>query len=284
MSVVRLDYIQMAKDLTGSNDIKVIIAAAKEIERYAQVQENPKGLPSDLSSFYPYCKIQHPLHGPIPFEPFDFHNDWGWSLTKYVNEDPKSPLLFCVARQMGLLTVMSAFALWYALSSRRQRVLILGERMSSAHEIKDRLHIMSLSLPNTFGGVRVERNYVSCWNGSKIEFGTPNNAGVAQMEDADLIVIVNAAYISYSRDAAVKAGIDAAMEAKTPVVLASCPMYQQGLFWDYWKRAPERNKVLTKWSQQPHRDEEWANAFRIHLGVDTFRREFECQFDPPRTI
>lgn len=280
----RMDFIQQAKELTGSNDIEVILDAARRIEGYLTTDNTePKWLPHNPADFLSYTKIIHPIRGIVSFQPYEFQRDIARRLFHYFltpTTDPYAFLHVC-ARQMGNSTLMAAVALWFAMSSRKQKVLFLCPRMADCYDNRSRMHTMLDSLPFTFGtmGVKVQRDTIEFYNGSEISFGSLSSPrSLESFEEADLIILLDVGWLSYSHDSTYEAAIKTALEAGTKIVLSSCSNTDKGLFFDMVKAAPDHRKLITKWNAHPDRDDEWAKPYRMQLGPRRFLQEFECEF------
>ena len=67
-----------------------------------------------------YVKIEHQMHGVIPFNMYPFQKEIVKNFQKYRwNITNKS-------RQTGISTITSAFALWLALFNRNKKILVLS--------------------------------------------------------------------------------------------------------------------------------------------------------------
>lgn len=278
MEKVRLDYIQQAKALTGSNDIAVIIDAAKQLENYIT---NPKleWLPSNPVDFLSYVKIIHPLRGPILLDAHDFQKNLIWKMYRYLVQREPSPFIHVASRQIGISTLLSALVLWFAQSSRHQKIVFLSNRMAECFDIGDRMRTMLDALPHTFGSAQSTRQGVKFNNGSEIVFGAANSLkSIAAMEGANLVIIDNAAWISYHNDASYEKAIDEAVKTGTRVIVNSCANVPKGIFYELWKKTDPAFKTSTRWDENKLRDREWGEHYKQQLGQEAFDREFNCLF------
>lgn len=80
-----------------------------------------------------YFYIQHPLHGQMLYDPYDFQVE----LIKNYHENRYSISL--LARQMGKTTSAAGYLLWYAMFNLDKTILIAAHQYSGAQEIMQRI-------------------------------------------------------------------------------------------------------------------------------------------------
>ena len=275
----RLDYIQQAKELTGSNDITVILDAAKQLEAYLNKPQSPLWVPSNPADFLAYVKIIHPLRGVIPMDAHSFQRDLCWKIFSYIHGRAPAPFIHVASRQMGMSTILAAIAVWFAQSSRHQKVVFLSNRMAECFDIGDRMKTMLDALPYTFGAAQSTKQGVKFVNGSEIIFGAAGSEkSLEAMEGAHLVIIDNAAWIPYRFDKEYEAKIDEVVKAGTRVIVNSCANVPKGIFYELWTKADPAFKASTRWDDNKLRDREWGECYKQQLGQEAFDREFNCQF------
>ena len=291
----RLDYIQKARELTGSTDMTILIKAAKELEEYIENGNEALGLPSRLVDFLPYTKIIHPVRGGIKFDSYPFQKDFALRLQRHV-ENPNGTLMHCTARQMGASLMLQSLAVWFALSSPNQRVLFLVNRMATGKEMLDRMVYSLVDIPYTFGGIQSKRlGVITFTNGSEIVFKTMGSSNaLAGLTDEDrnvmaspvliqkkpsLVIFMDAAYVSFANDIEFEKVIDA-IDKEIPVVMSSSLNTPRGLFYKKLISADASNKIVHGWQSHPDRSEEWKQQSLKWMGgdEDKFATEFECRF------
>ena len=278
-----LDYVEMAKTLTGSSDIDIILDAATKLNQYTGnisiTEPIVEWVPQKFESFLKYISHAVLYQGVVPFKPYDFQKEFARTL------NDRSFVVHCTSRQMGTTLMLASFALWFALSSRKQKIIFATNRSIMSKEIIDRIRVISERLPMTFngfedGGKPFELSYQ---NGSKISFRPYSTFQGESFDDVDLIILHDVAFCSDAYGEHIKAGLGIASNNGTKIIASSCPArpsetQPQGLFWDLWTTAAYDERVHHPWTVHSGRTEEWISQIRAHLGPEAFAREFEARF------
>ena len=89
-----------------------------------------------------YCIIQHPTKGKMYFNLYPFQED---SLRR-ISENRYSVIL--KSRQLGLSTLVSAYAVWLAIFQREKNILIIATKLAVAQNFISKVKTMIKSLPN----------------------------------------------------------------------------------------------------------------------------------------
>ena len=91
--------------------------------------------------FKNYLKIQHPVRGLIPFDTYDFQDDCIEDfLENRFNIVVKS-------RQLGLSTLVAAYAVWMAIFQKEKNILIIATKLTVAQNFITKVKTMIKSLP-----------------------------------------------------------------------------------------------------------------------------------------
>lgn len=275
----RLDYLQAAKDLTGSTDINILIDAAKKLEAYFNPETNqnfnkPLGT---LTEFMSSVKIHHPTKGAIPFSPYEFQTD----VANAVYETKTPIVMIKAARQMGMTTTMCAYALYEAVSRSDQSILILAERFLIAQEMMDRIKYMietsTMSLPHI---EEYSKNSIKFSNGSRIFVRAASEHSTRGMSLTH-VILENASFIPYGKGDAIWQSFIPCIATGGKIILQSCAMYQKGLFYDFWTGNKQgTTKISVTWDMHPDRDQVWADQMKQTLGQERFKSEYEGEFIP----
>jgi len=102
-----------------------------------------------------YVKIQHQTRGIIPFELYPFQED---TLQDFIDHDRNIVLK---SRQMGISTLVSAYALWTMIFHPGKNVLILSTVQNTSKEIVSKIRLANNSLPSWLKVPTVEDNRLS---------------------------------------------------------------------------------------------------------------------------
>lgn len=281
-----VDYLKLARDLTGSTDIQDLMKSAKflqsEMETKPSVQTQLASTISWMSvnnvvQFISHLKIHHPIKGAIPFRSFGFQE----SMLSAIEASDKKIVLVNTARQMGTSTCLTALALYRAVTRPNHTVLILANKFAQALEVMDRLRLMieTSNLPLPYA-TEFNKGSVTFNNGSKI-IARAVSGSAGRGLSLDTVIVHDAAYLPWGREDEWWASMQPAMNNGGQVILSSCPHKNKGLFYKLWKSDPGfliTLKLKYLWTDHPDRDDAWAKYYRDQLGEAKFRQEFCGEF------
>jgi hypothetical protein len=111
-----------------------------------------------------FMKIQHPIKGSIPFEPYDFQEE----MIAAFHDHRFS--IFLASRQMGKTTCAAGYLLWRAMFVPDSTILICANKYVQALEIMDRIRYAYEQLPDYIraGVTEYNKGTVAFDNGSRI--------------------------------------------------------------------------------------------------------------------
>jgi hypothetical protein len=237
-----------------------------------------------------FMKIQHPLQGALPFEPYPFQ----LNIIKAFHENRFTIAL--TARQMGKTTVAAGYLLWKAMFTADTTILVTANKVVQAYEIMDRIRFAYENLPNHIraGITEYNKGTIAFDNGSKIVArATTSDAGRGL--SITLLYLDEFAFVPPNKAKDFWTSIQPVLSTGGACIITSTPKSDEDQFAQIWKGAIDnvdeygnfrkdnlgRNgffAVKVPWSEHPDRNEEWANPFRESLGEARFRQEFECDF------
>lgn len=227
----------------------------------------------DLHDYVQTVTIQHPVHGPIPFRPFDYQT----TMLQHVEDNPLSALV--IARQMGSTTGLMAWALWTAAARPGSKIVIMSNALCPAIESLDRARYMLETGPAAVPYVRLNtKSRVEFNNGSSIEATAlrPMNHDAAYTH----LIIMNAGFVAPTRMVEAWASFQPHMARGMRAVLQCCGGLTSTVFYQVVKNAGRNGFALLSqdWRAHPDRDENWAETYRVHISEKSFRQQFENQF------
>lgn len=284
-----IDYLRLARELTSSTDVKELMLSAKylqaEMETSPAVANKPESASMSwlnvrsVADFIPNTKIQHPIHGPVPFVPFDYQT----TMATAIEATHKSVVLVNAARQMGMATTMAAIVLYRAATRPNHISLILSNKFAESLAIMDRVRLMveTCDLPLPFVS-EFNKGSITFNNGSKI-IARALSEDVNRGYTFDTIMVNDAAYLSWAKEEKWWASVQPSLTKKSQVIMVSSPNMEKGLFYNLWEKDAEQAgllKLKITWRDHPERDEVWAKFYREQLGADGFAREYEGKFLP----
>lgn len=272
----KLDFIQLAKELTRSDSIDVILAAAKKLENYIENDEyGDEGdycLPENAIGFIEQAKIWS-IAGIIPLTLHEYQKAW----VEYLSEPTSTPAphILISARQMGLSTVVPLYALWTATRKPWTRCVIVTPRFAMTMDVRDKLAlaIEAMGLP-----VRsLHKTKIVLENDSEIDLVSYSDIIKAGFRDVNLAVFMDAAYYSFSHTDDLMRWTRRQIHNGAQVIVASSSSRTGGVL--HSLIADHAYPFMsTPWSVHPDRDEKWADNYRKALGPINFAMEMECQF------
>lgn len=235
-----------------------------------------------------FMKIQHPLKGAIPFEPYPFQID----MIRAFHDNRFTVAL--TARQMGKTTCAAGYLLWRAMFTPDTTILLTANKLSQALEIMERIRYCYENLPNHIrcGITEYNKGNVGFDNGSRIiSRATSTDAGRGL--SISLLYLDEFAFVPPNKAKEFWTSIQPVLSTGGDCIITSTPKSDVDQFAQIYKGARDnkdaygnfreggRGKngffaVTVPWSAHPERDEEWAQPYREQLGEARFRQEFEC--------
>ena len=233
----------------------------------------------DIWNFLPYVKIVHPDRGVITFNPYDFQKHILKNLQKH-----RFHVILC-GRQLGKTTVISIYALWFAIFNADKTIGIVSNKQSSAIDILKRLKKTYEELPVWLkpGIIEWSKTFVTFDNGTQIMVS-------ATSEDAfrgrtlNILFCDEYAFVPKNIADAFWAAnyptISSSVDAKIIIISTPNGMFNQ--FHTIYSHAErgENEFIHLKfdWRANPERDEAWATSQRKNLGNKKFTQEHLVEF------
>ena len=112
-----------------------------KVNKSRQVSEIIKSGKDPVYFFNSYLKIQHPVRGLIGFDTYPFQDD----CVDTFLENRFSIIL--KSRQLGMSTLVAAYAVWMALFQKDKNILIIATKLSVAQNFITKVKTMIRSLP-----------------------------------------------------------------------------------------------------------------------------------------
>jgi hypothetical protein len=109
--------------------------SADQVSEYIKCQNDP------IYFIKNYCKIVHLDKGVIPFDLYDYQEDFINAMWK------NSKTVLCTARQVGKTIVTASFFLWFVIFNPSKDVAILANKGATAKEIMDKVQKIYALIP-----------------------------------------------------------------------------------------------------------------------------------------
>ena len=236
-----------------------------------------------------FLKIQHPVKGSIPFDPYGYQVGLIESYTKHKQ---------CVAmlpRQMGKTTCAVGYLLWYTQFVPDAQVLIAAHKYDGAKDIMDRYRFAYENLPDFIraGVITYNRNTIEYDNGARIQ-ATTTTENTGRGKSLSLIYCDEFAFVQPPEKAKeFWTALSPTLATGGKCIITSTPNSDEDQFALIWTEANKKfdeygNEselgqngffpYFAHWSEHPDRDENWARVEQAKIGEERFRREFECEF------
>jgi len=235
-----------------------------------------------------YVYIVHQDKGLIKFDMYDYQERALKDLFKY------DYTIMLKARQMGMTTLLSAYALWLMVFQENKEVLALSYKQNKARNIIKKIKRMHNNLPSWMQETMPINNQleVELGNGSKAAAeSTTSDAG--RSESASFVIIDEAAFIGGAKEvwSAVKLTLDV---GDGNCAIISTPTGVGSFFHETWQKATEGNRIKKvsddpeiwegigrndfhpiklHWSIHPNRDQEWRDEQARTMGEKKAARE-----------
>ena len=279
----------MAKSLDG-NLIKKAHAPIKyTLEEVKHLEACMDPVTGPLYFAKNFIRIQHPVRGSIPFEPYEYQI----RLIEAYHQNKQ-----CIAmlpRQMGKTTCAVAYLLWYTMFVPDCQVLIAAHKYEGAKDIMDRYRFGYENLPDFIraGVYSYNRNTIEYDNGARIQ-ATTTTENTGRGKSLSLIYCDEFAFVQPPEKAKeFWTALSPTLATGGKCIITSTPNSDEDQFALIWKEANKRfdehgnetavgvngfYSYFAHWNEHPDRDEKWAALERAKIGEERFRREFDCEF------
>lgn len=222
-----------------------------------------------------YVKIQHPHRGTIPFDLFPFQED---TLGKF--HDYRY-LLILKSRQLGITTLVSAYALWMMIFHSDKSILIISIKQEVSKEIITKVRFANDHLPSWLKVQAVEDNRLSLRlkNGSNIQ-ATSSSTDAGRSKALSLLVLDEAAFIDSAEDIWTSAYNTLSTGGRA--IILSTPNGVGNWFHRMWVEAEKKKNdfhtIKLPWTLHPERDQRWRDEQTKQLGARGASQECDCDF------
>ena len=237
-----------------------------------------------------YMYITNPTRGRIKFEAYDFQKQLVEVYWKFTN---------CIAmlpRQSGKTTTAAGFLLWYAMFNPDVTVLIAANKFRAASEIMQRVKFAYEETPDYIrAGVKTyNAQSIEFDNGSRI-LSTTTTPDSGRGLSISLLYIDEMAFIKPRIAEEFWTAMSPTLATGGKCIITSTPNSDEDKFAELWYGAikdvdEHGNSIpggvgvngfkafMANYYDVPGRDEVWADRERAKIGIDRFRREYQCEF------
>lgn len=222
-----------------------------------------------------YVKIQHPHRGTIPFDLYPFQEN---TLGQFHDN---RYLLILKSRQLGITTLVSAYALWLMIFHSDKSILIISIKQEVSKEIITKVRFANDHLPSWLKVQAVEDNRLSLRlkNGSNIQ-ATSSSTDAGRSKALSLLVLDEAAFIDCAEDIWTSAYNTLSTGGRA--IILSTPNGVGNWFHRMWVEAEKKKNdfhtLKLPWHLHPERDQGWRDEQTKQLGPRGANQECDCDF------
>ena len=223
-----------------------------------------------------YVKIQHPERGTIAFDTYPFQDE---CVDNFVENRFN---IIVKSRQLGLSTLVAAYAVWLAIFYKDKNILVIATKLAVAQNFikKVKVAIRSLPpwlmLPEIIGN---NKQLIEFSNGSSIK-AIPTSDDAGRSEALSLLIIDEAAFVRNFDD--LWMGLYPTLSTGGRAIVLSTPNGVGGQYYDIYMKAEagenDFHPIKLPWDVHPERDDEWFAAESKQMKPQQIAQELMCDF------
>jgi len=244
--------------------------------KQAQVKEIIQCGKDSLYFMQKYVKIQHPTRGLIPFETYPFQD----GCVTHFNDNRFNVIL--KSRQLGLSTLVAAYALWMGIFQRDKNILVIATKLSVAQNFIRKVKVMLRSLPDWLVLPQVtadNKQTIEFSHGSVIK-AIPTSDDAGRSEALSLLIIDEAAFVKNFDT--LWMGLYPTLSTGGRAIVLSTPNGVGGQYHKLYTEAMlgenEFNSINLPWHVHPERDDEWFQKETRNMSKRQIAQELLCDF------
>jgi len=265
--------------------VKTKFATQKELDDFIKCCDPNTGHLYFMDNFF---YIQHPTRGSMVYHPWPYQQRL---IETYHNYRFSIALM---PRQSGKSTSAAGYLLWYAMFVPDSTILIAAHKYTGSQEIMNRVRYAYENCPDHIkaGVTTYNKGSLDFENGSRIVSATTTeNTGRGM--SITLLYLDEFAFVRPTIAEQFWTSITPTLSTGGKAIITSTPNSDEDQFALIWKGANKTEDSYgnhtelgvngfkaykAHYSEQPGRDEKWADGMRAQLGEDRFRREIGCEF------
>jgi hypothetical protein len=264
---------------------KTVFKTDKELQDFIKCCDPDTGYLYFMDNFF---MIQHPTKGSMVYHPWAYQKRL---IETYHNYRYSISLM---PRQSGKSTSAAGYLLWYAMFVPDSAILVAAHKYTGAQEIMQRIRYAYENCPDYIkaGVTTYNKGSLDFENGSRIVSATTTeNTGRGM--SITLLYLDEFAFVRPSIAKEFWTAITPTLSTGGKAIITSTPNSDEDQFAYIWKGANKTEDEFgnttevgvngfkayrAHWSEQPGRDQQWADEIKAQLGEDRFNREIGCEF------
>ena len=223
-----------------------------------------------------YLKIQHPLRGLIKFNTFPFQDD----CVKDFNEHRFNIIL--KSRQLGLSTLVAAYAVWQAVFYKDKNILIIATKLAVAQNFIRKVKTYLKSMPKWLlvpTLIANNKQQVEFSNGSQIK-AVPTSEDAGRSEALSLLIVDEAAFVRNFDE--LWMGLYPTLSTGGRAILLSTPNGVGGQYHEIYTKSDRKenefNSIKLMWDVHPERNDGWFEKETKNMSKKQVAQELLCDF------
>jgi len=274
-----------APSLVKNPYTKTVFKTDKELQDFIKCCDPDTGYLYFMDNFF---MIQHPTKGSMVYHP------WGYQKRLIETYHNYRFSISLMPRQSGKSTSAAGYLLWYAMFVPDSTILVAAHKYTGAQEIMQRIRYAYENCPDHIkaGVTTYNKGSLDFENGSRIVSATTTeNTGRGM--SITLLYLDEFAFVRPSIAKEFWTAITPTLSTGGKAIITSTPNSDEDQFAFIWKGANKTEDEFgnttelgvngfrayrAHWSEQPGRDQKWADEIKAQLGDDRFRREIGCEF------
>lgn len=249
---------------------------ASPLSKDAQIREIIKCGRDPIYFIKTYTKIQHPMKGTIPFDTYPFQDDCVKAF-----EDNRFNIVL-KSRQLGLSTIVGAYAVWLALFRKDKNILVIATKLDTALNMMKKVKTIFQNLPKWIvipEIVSETRQAIQFSNGSSLK-AIPTSEDAGRSEALSLLIIDEAAFVRDFDN--IWTGIYPTLSTGGRAIILSTPNGAKGQYHDLYVKAELNenafNPIRLLWNVHPERDQAWFDSETKNMSKKQIAQELLCDF------
>lgn len=246
------------------------------LQKNKQVQEIIRCGKDPSYFFNNYVKIQHPTRGLLPFKTYSFQDDC-------VKDFIENRFTVVVkGRQLGLSTLVAAYAVWLALFQKDKNILIIATKLQVAQNFIKKTKTILRNLPPWLILPKIvsdNKQVVEFSHGSSIK-AIPTSDDAGRSESLSLLIVDEAAFVKNFDE--LWTGLYPTISTGGRAILLSTPNGVGGQYYKLFKDAEagtnEFKAIKLTWDVHPERDQEWFDKETRNMSARQIAQEYLCDF------
>lgn len=246
------------------------------LNKSAQVSEIIKCGKDPAYFMNTYLKIQHPVKGLIPFKTFSFQDD----CVKQFNDHRFNIVL--KSRQLGLSTLVAAYAVWQACFYREKNILIIATKLAVAQNFIRKVKTYISAMPSWLLIPQITANnkqQIEFSNGSQIK-AVPTSEDAGRSEALSLLIVDEAAFVRNFDE--LWMGLYPTLSTGGRAIILSTPNGVGGQYHELYVKAEsgenEFNPIKLMWDVHPERNDDWFKNETKNMSQKQISQELLCDF------